>query len=564
MAKRQPPLDPRLLSSVSSARLHVLRTVAMGLVEAVCAIATAWAVAKVGADLLQDHTWPHRNPVPLAVMTIALVIRASAVWWTNATGHRAATETIAILRARVVKQHAAAGPRARIDASASTATLATAGLENLRPYMTGYVPQLALSATVTPLALVAIAWWDLLSAGVALIALPLIPVFMIVIGLMTEGSSQRSLATMRTLWSETLDLVEGLPTLRALGRARGSERIVADLGKRHKRSAMTTLAYAFLSSFALELIATLGVAIIAVSIGLRLVEGSLELFPAIAVLVLAAEIYLPLRQVGAQFHASTDGLAALDAAFAIIDAPSVAHGTIPAPDLRRSEIDVGALSVHGRDRLAPYNLSACISPGTITAIKGSSGAGKSTLFAAILGLLEPTSGSVTVRSGETAHDVRELARQTLWSQVTWLPQRPQVGPGTLREIVCESAGITGAPTDEEWESVLDAARATGLLSQVVDVHGWDAFIGRGGTGLSVGQRQRVALTAALVLPKPLVILDEPTSHLDGASETMIIDFIQRLNAAGSTVLVAAHRDTLLAAAHHVIEVQAKSREREEV
>ena len=293
----------------------MIRTVVLGLVEAVCAITTAWCVASLGADLLANRTWPHESPLPLIVLAIALVIRASAVWYTQATGHRAATETIGELRRAVVETNARLGPRGRTGEAASTAALATAGLENLRPYLTGYVPQLALSATVTPLALTAIAVWDLTSAIVACIALPLIPIFMILIGKMTEGSSARSLATMRTLWAETLDLVEGLPTLRALGRAQGSERIVADLGARHKKSAMTTLAWAFLSSFALELIATLGVALIAVSIGLRLVGGAMELFPAIAVLVLAAEVYLPLRLVGQQFHASTDGLAAVDAAF---------------------------------------------------------------------------------------------------------------------------------------------------------------------------------------------------------------------------------------------------------
>ena len=302
----------------------MIRTVVLGLVEAVCAITTAWCVASLGADLLANRTWPHDNPFPLIVLAIALVIRASAVWYTQATGHRAATETIGELRRAVVETNARLGPRGRTGEAASTAALATAGLENLRPYLTGYVPQLALSATVTPLALTAIALWDLTSAIVACIALPLIPIFMILIGKMTEGSSARSLATMRTLWAETLDLVEGLPTLRALGRAQGSERIVADLGARHKKSAMTTLAWAFLSSFALELIATLGVALIAVSIGLRLVGGAMELFPAIAVLVLAAEVYLPLRLVGQQFHASTDGLAAVDAAFEILNAPAAA------------------------------------------------------------------------------------------------------------------------------------------------------------------------------------------------------------------------------------------------
>lgn len=544
----------------------MIRTVVLGLVEAVCAITTAWCVASLGANLLANRTWPHENPLPLIVLAIALVIRASAVWYTQATGHRAATETIGELRRAVVETNARLGPRGRTGEAASTAALATAGLENLRPYLTGYLPQLALSATVTPLALTAIALWDLTSAIVACIALPLIPIFMILIGKMTEGSSARSLATMRTLWAETLDLVEGLPTLRALGRAQGSERIVADLGARHKKSAMTTLAWAFLSSFALELIATLGVALIAVSIGLRLVGGAMELFPAIAVLVLAAEVYLPLRLVGQQFHASTDGLAAVDAAFEILNAPAAAgkletvdEATRPAaPSLSRTSIVLRDLSVAGRDRLAPAHLTAVIPPGQITALRGASGEGKSTTIAAILGLLTPTTGGVLLRTEEgNSIALSEIDRESLWAQIAWLPQRPVVGPGTLQEILHESLPAGIAPGTEEARALITrASRATGLDTHVADVHGWDVELGRGGTGLSVGQRQRVALTTALLEAKPLVILDEPTSHLDGASEAMIVRLLETLREQGSSVLVTAHRQALLDVADQVIDVRA--------
>ena len=544
----------------------MIRTVVLGLVEAVCAITTAWCVASLGEALLAERTWPHENPLPLAILTAALLLRACAVWYTQATGHRAATDTIGELRRAVVEKNAALGPRGRANQAASTATLATAGLENLRPYLTGYVPQLALSATVTPLALIAIAVWDLTSAVVACIALPLIPIFMILIGKMTEGSSARSLATMRNLWSETLDLVEGLPTLRALGRSKGSETIVADLGARHKKSAMTTLAWAFLSSFALELIATLGVALIAVSIGLRLVSGSMELFPAIAVLVLAAEVYLPLRLVGQQFHASTDGLAAVDAAFEVLNAPTVGEAErgegsqCPAtPDLSTSSIVIQNLSVAGRERLAPADLTCTIHPGDITALRGASGEGKSTTIAAILGLLAPTSGSIAFLAADGAVTPLEaVEKEGLWAQIAWLPQRPVVGPGTLREILEQALPMGIEPASRDAHDLIErAARATGLHTHVVGVHGWDVELGRGGTGISVGQRQRVALTAALLEAKPFVILDEPTSHLDGESEAMIVRFLETLRERGSSVLMTAHRQALLDIADQVIDVHAE-------
>lgn len=509
-------------------------------------IATAYAVAFLGSRLLIDKQWPTEHPWVLAGLAGALVLRALAQYLQQLTGHRAATETIADLRRRLVEHSAAVGPRGRGADSASTAALATAGLENLRPYMTGYVPQLALAATVTPLALIVIATLDLTSALMACVAIPLIPIFMILIGQMTEGSSERSLVTMRTLWAQTLDLIEGLPTLRALGRDRGSEVLVQKLGEEHKASAMRTLAFAFLSSLALEIIATLGVALIAVSIGLRLVYGNMELFPAIAVLVLAAEVYLPLRMVGQQFHASTDGVAALDEAFHTLESPALPTGA-HAPDLRTEAITLTDLTVPGRDSLAPAGLNATIQPGTIHALTGPSGCGKSTAILAILGLL-PESTAVTV--GEVS--VPQLDQQAFWEQVTWLPQRPVVGPGTIREILTGPASST-EPRDHSDTELEHALRLTGL-EDVIRTHGWDAMIGRGGHGLSMGQRQRVALTAALLRPRPLVILDEPTAHLDGASEQLVAGVITELKARGCTVLLTAHRTNLLAHADSVTAV----------
>ncbi|CAM3998722.1 thiol reductant ABC exporter subunit CydD [Helcobacillus massiliensis] len=559
MARRQPPLDPRLISEVRSARQHLALTVAAGLVEAVAMITVAWCVGRLGAAVLQHNQWPLEHPGVLGVLTLALAVRALTQWVRELTGHRAATRTIAQLRQRFMRHLALAGPRGRVDANgrpteaASSAALATTGLEALRPYMTGYVPQLALAATVTPLALLAIAWWDLTSAIVALVAIPLIPVFMILIGRMTENASQRSLGTMRTLWSQTLDLVEGLPTLRALGRERGSEQIVEGLGREHKSSAMRTLAFAFLSSFVLELIATLGVALIAVSIGLRLVYAEMELFPAIAVLVLAAEVYLPLRLVGQQFHASADGVAALDAAFAVLTAPLRPEGSTAAPDLRTTTIRIEDLSVTGRDSTAPAGLNVVIEPGGVHALTGPSGCGKSTAVSALLGLLTPTDGRIVLEpAGSAPIDLADVDLPALHEQVTWLPQRPVIGPGTIREILTGSAAADGtAPDDEQLRAAMDA---TGL-GDVIDDRGWDAVIGRGGTGLSVGQRQRVALTAALLQHRPLVILDEPTAHLDGESEDRVIAVIDRLRDAGSTVLIITHRTSLLEVADRVTPVR---------
>ena len=250
-----------------------------------------------------------------------------------------------------------------------------------------------LSLTVTPLCLLMIGLLDPISAVIALVTLPLVPLFMILVGKLTVGRSERLIADMRSLWSQLLDLVDGLPTLRALGRERGPEKMVRDLGDRHRTSAMGSLKYAFLSSMVLELLATLCVALIAVSIGMRLVYGEMELAPALAVLVLAPEIYQPLRNVGSQYHSSTDGLAAVSAAFEVLDEEPTADGTRPAPDLRTSTLRLRGVSVRSRDGFAPHRAELEVRPGRVLALTGPSGAGKTTAAQVLLGLLEADEGS---------------------------------------------------------------------------------------------------------------------------------------------------------------------------
>ncbi|MDN5600306.1 MAG: thiol reductant ABC exporter subunit CydD, partial [Brachybacterium sp.] len=352
--RRRPPLDPRLVREVAAARRHVARTVVLGLVQAGCVIVTALVIARLGAALLVERQVPTEAPGMLLVLLAALAVRAGAVLLEEATAHRAATSAISELRGRIVGHAARLGPRAGAGRGADLTALATTGLENLRPYLVGYVPQLLLTATVTPLCLLTIALLDPLSAVIAIGTLPLVPLFMVLVGKLTVGRSEKLIADMRSLWSQLLDLVDGLPTLRALGREKGPETTVRRLGDRHRASAMGSLRYAFLSSMVLELLATLCVALIAVSIGMRLVYGEVALAPALAVLVLAPEVYQPLRNVGSRYHASTDGLAAVDAAFAVLDEEPPADGIRPAPDLRTSALALRDVAVRSRDGSAPH------------------------------------------------------------------------------------------------------------------------------------------------------------------------------------------------------------------
>jgi ATP-binding cassette subfamily C protein CydD len=553
------PLDPRLLRYARAARGYLALTVSLGIVTAGLVIAQAILLARVLAAAAHDGA-PLADLLPQVGWLAAVVAaRALATGVQERFAHRAATRAVAELREQVVARAAALGPRWLAEGEgARVVTLATRGLDALEPYFVRYLPQLVLSATVTPATLVVILGLDWVSAAIAAGTLPLIPIFMVLIGQLTQGRSDRSLRVMQRLGSQVLDLVAGLATLRAFGRERGPAARVQALGDAHRRATMGTLRIAFLSGMVLELLTTLSVALIAVGIGLRLVYGELDLVTGLAVLVLAPEVYLPLRQVGAQFHASTDGVAAADQVFAVLETPDPAAGTVTAPDLRTATVRLRGVTVRapGRDVLAPADLDLTLTPGTTVAVTGPSGAGKSTTVDVLLGLLRPDSGTVELVDADgRATPLADLDPRTYWSQVAWLPQRPVLDPASIGRLVSGADDDALDPGDRARRD--HAAALTGLDAVVAGLpDGWRTDLGRGGAGLSVGQRQRVALTRALLSDAPLVVLDEPTAHLDAAGERVVLATVRALRDAGRTVVLVAHRPSLVALADAVVEVRA--------
>lgn len=601
------PLDPRLLRQVRAARWYVALTVGLGVAAAGLIVAQALLIAALLAPVVLGE-----GPGPTAAWSfaaLALVIagRAAVAWAQERYALRAAARTIAELRRAVIEAWALRGPRAGevpggvpgdehrnrhgnghgASPEAEVATLATRGLDALEPYLVRYVPQLVLTALVTPVLVCVVLGLDWVSALIVVVTLPLVPLFMVLVGRLTAGASERRLATVERLGSQVLDLVAGLPTLRAFGRSFGPGERVRALGDASRRATMGTLRIAFLSSMVLELLTTLSVAIVAVGVGLRLVGGAMELQPAIAVLVLAPEVYLPLRRVGAEFHASVDGVAAASRAFALLrplgpDQPEGAAGsTRPRPRSLASGgtlvLDGVSVRAPGRGVVAPDGLSARVplgsdaaGAGRVVALRGPSGSGKSTAVLTILGLLAPDAGRVGLESPDgVLHDLADLPPGGLedwWAGLTWVPQRPSLPPGRLRDVVLDGSALPEALGDADTGHALArAARLTGL-DAVVDAlpEGWDTRVGLGGVGLSVGQRQRVALTSALLddpATKPLVILDEPTAHLDARGEQAVLDTVRAWRDAGRTVLVVAHRASLLGLADRTIDVRATADDR---
>ncbi|MGW0162409.1 thiol reductant ABC exporter subunit CydD [Mycobacterium sp. NPDC003323] len=526
-------------------RRYLVAMVGYGAVISVATVGAAVVLAQVVAGVITDpasRSLQHWS-AQLGVLALLWIIRVMAQRLQGGLSQRAATAAIGDLSAQVLRTVTAMPPHRRRQVLDEATVIVTRGLDGLRPYFTGYLPTVVLAGILTPATMVVIAIADWQAAAVVAVALPLIPLFMVLIGRLTADRSAAALTAMTTLQSRLLDLVAGIPTLRALGRAGGPADRIATLSAAHRRSAMQTLRIAFLSAAVLELIATLGVALVAVNVGLRLVFGEMTLVAALTALLLAPEVFWPLRRVGVQFHAAQDGKAAADAAQRLLDGQPGHHNgtrTVSAPAIG---IRLVELRVRGRDGAAPDGLSADIRPGRVTVLTGPNGSGKSTALAAILGLLSPDAGRVLIDDV----DITEVDRAQWWSRVAWLPQRPALLPGTVRD----NLELFGPLTDIE-----NACRASGfdeVLATLPD--GLDTLIGRGGAGLSLGQRQRLGLARALGSAAPVLLLDEPTAHLDLDAEAHALESISARARAGATVVVIGHRAPVLNIGDQVIRVE---------
>jgi ATP-binding cassette subfamily C protein CydCD len=425
------------------------------------------------------------------------------------------------------------------------AVLATRGVAAVEPYLTRYLPALVVAATLPPLTLAAIWWQDWLSGLVVVLTLPLVPVFAVLIGLATQERADRQWALLSRLSSHFLDVVRGLPTLVAHRRAEAQVDTIRRITHRYRVATKETLRLGFASSAALELIATLSVALVAVTVGLRLSSGSLDLSTALVVLLLAPEAYWPLRRVGAEFHAAAEGTATFEAADRLLaGAPAV---RAPGPPLSPSggiALDGVRVVYPGREQPVLDGLTATVPGRGLTAVVGPSGSGKSTLLAVLTGVLLPTAGQVRVGgvplTGERLDDWRPC--------VSWVPQRPWLAAATVAENV--RLARPDATDAEVWAALERVALGEVVASMPL---GLDTVVGEDGAGLSAGQRARLALARAVVAERPLVLLDEPTAHLDEETEQVVLDTLRWLGSRASVVVVA-HRPAVVEAADHVLTV----------
>ncbi|CAL9506769.1 thiol reductant ABC exporter subunit CydD [Streptomyces sp. enrichment culture] len=536
------PIDPRLLRYARATRRFLAAVVALGALGAGLVIAQAMLIAEVVVGAFQHGLAVSELSTPLLLLVAVAVGRALVGWLTELAAHRASAAVKSELRGRLLERATRLGPGwLSGQRTGSLVALATRGVDALDDYFSRYLPQLGLAVVVPVAVLARIVTEDWVSAAIIVGTLPLIPVFMMLIGWATQSRMDRQWRLLSRLSGHFLDVVAGLPTLKVFGRAKAQAESIRRITGEYRRATMRTLRIAFISSFALELLATISVALVAVTIGFRLVHGEMDLYIGLVILILAPEAYLPLRQVGAQYHAAAEGLAAAEEIFEVLETPVPASGSRAVPE--------GALAFEGvtvrypgRSGDAVSGVTFRVERGETVALVGPSGAGKSTLLGALLGFVTPAEGRVLAGGVDLAEADLDQWR----SRIAWVPQRPHLYAGTIAE------NVRLARPGADDEAVRRALRDAGAL-EFVDAlpEGAATVLGEDGAGLSAGQRQRLALARAFLADRPVLLLDEPTASLDGATEAEVVAAVRRL-AAGRTVLLVVHRPALLQVADRVV------------
>jgi len=554
------PLDPRLLRHSAAARGYLAVTVGLGLAATGLILIQASLLAHVLASAATGIGAPGMYTALVALLAV-LLARAAASYGGETTALRAAAVVKSQLRRRLADHALRLGPSwlAR-HRSGEVTTLATRGLDGLDAYFARYLPQLVLAGLVPLAVLIRVGFADWISGVVIGVTLPLIPVFAILVGLHTKATTQRQWRLLSRLGGHFLDVVEGLPTLKLFGRGRPQAEVIGEVTDAYRQATMASLRVAFLSGFVLELAAALATALVAVEVGLRLLAGHMSYQTALLVLLLTPEAFLPLRAVGAQFHASTEGAAAARDVFDVLatPVPAVAVPAVPAMavpavgmasaagrarasaadhlvSLRDDTIRLSgvSLSYPGRHGDALSGVNLVIRPGDRITLTGPSGAGKSSLLALLLRFAAPTGGRIEIGGVDLASvPVGEWRRQ-----ISWVPQQPYLFTASVADNIA-----LGDPTASR-EAIARAARAAGAAEFIESLpRGYATEVGERGLRLSSGQRQQIALARALLRAAPLLLFDEPTAHLDAVSARQL-DMVIAALMADRTVIQVTHGQT---------------------
>lgn len=540
------PLDPRLVRRARATLPFLAGLCVVGVATALLILAQAWLLSRGVSSVFAAH---HLDGVAMWCGLLAAVFcgRACLAWLQESLAHRASASVKSQLR-RDILQARLSRPTDATMPSGTLISLMTTGLDALDGYYSKYLPQLVLAVIVPAVLATAIGLNDLTSLVIVVVTIPLIPVFMALIGWRTEAAVAKRFKVATRLANHFADLVAGLPTLQVFGRARAQLEGLRRTEAANRSETMRTLRISFLSSFILELLATLSVALVAVTVGFRVAAGGMDLRTSLFILILAPEVFLPVRQVGVLFHDAADGMAAAEVSFGLIESgrPTAPKSDVEIASPREVPVVISGLThtYEGTDRAAPDGLSLRIEPGSVVALVGHSGGGKTTALSCVLGFIDPDSGSILVGDRELI-GADESVWQSWRRQLAYVPQVPAMMAGTVAENI--RLGCSDAP-EAMLRDALDRCGAAAIpLNKRIDD---DA------EGLSAGERRRVALARALVRVEQaeagLLVLDEPTAGLDADTEATVLEAVR---ASGASVLVVSHRRNIIAAADVVVDLE---------
>jgi ATP-binding cassette, subfamily C, bacterial CydD len=522
------PFDPRLMTRFPATRRPVLALGAIGLVQGLATIALAFAMTTLVVNVVEG-----RQVLTPGLWLVGLfAVRAILAAANELVGTWAGVRVSTILRQRLIQAWLERDADSRPEAGRAQA-LANQGMTSIEPYFARYLPALVSGAFLPLLAIGTLAFVDWPSALIVAFTVPLLPVFAALIGRTTQESTRRRWRSLSALSGHFLDVMRGLPTLASYGRAQAQVESIATVSRRHRLATIRTLRLAFMSSAALELLATISVALVAVTVGIRLATGSMPLHSAMLAILLAPEAYWPIRRVGTEFHSAADGAEALGDVMAEIDPTLPGLDTVERPisALNANETHVGPrpVMVEGLGYAFPGTSTEVLShlsftvPIGLTVVTGPSGVGKSTLLELLAGLRRPSTGTVTAPRSHL------------------VTQRPFLAAGTVRDNLT----LGNDSTDDQLWAILSVVGLDYLVSTLAQ--GLDTRLGDDGFGLSAGQRARLTLARAALSSAPMLLLDEPTAHLDEESAALAHHLIQQMGEL-RTVVAVTHRPELLTVA----------------
>jgi len=543
-------IDRRLFQLLKEERTPFIVSIISGILAAGMLIAQAYYLSQVIDSAFIQRSGVERLLLPLGLFALFSTLRMAFNWYSHTEANRGTLIIRKKVFTRLTSTVGALGPiYAKSVQSGRLSTTLLKGVEALDAYYSQYIPQIFFSLFTPLLIAGTILPRDPISGGILLGTAPLIPLFMILIGKSASAMTEKQWKTMSRMSGFFLDVLQGLPTLKLFAQSKRQHDAIEESGETFRHATMRVLKVAFLSSLTLELVGTIGTAIIAVGIGLRLMAGQLTFQHALFVLILTPDFYLPLRQLGTKFHAGMEGVSASKEIFTILDQSLPASVQKPAFAVQESAgkrpilfSDV-SYTYPGGSKPVLEGINATIPAGKTTAIIGPSGAGKSTLINLLLRFQEPGAGGITI-DGNPIHDIPLEA----WhKQISWVPQHPYLFNATLRENILLAKPHASA---EEMELALKKTGLTAFVSTLPD--GLETMIGEEGARLSGGEAQRVALARAFLKNAPLLVLDEPTSHTDPELEAALRSSIQELMRGRTTVIIAHRLETIRSAEQIIV------------